>query len=377
MSKILLIANTDWYLYNFRISLAEFLRSKGMEVVFVCPAGRFIEVVQAKGFRWVRWEVGRQSLNPIKEFLSFIRLFNIYRHERPDIVHHHTIKSVLYGSLAGRLAGVKGIVNSITGLGYIFSSSDLTAAIIRPFVKLFYRWSLRQQNVKVIFENNTDLEFFIAHKLTAKEQVNLITGVGVDIGKFLPTPEPEPPVVILMASRMLWDKGVGIFVEAVHILHKRHKIRAVLAGEPDAGNPSNIESNILNKWQSEGIVEWWGWQSDMPQTYSRSHIVAFPTMYGEGVPTVLLEALACNRPVVATDIPGCREVVTHGINGLLVPVKDAEALANALEILIMNPELRQRMGTIGREMAMNQFHTVKINMETLTVYNQLIRSGKG
>jgi glycosyltransferase involved in cell wall biosynthesis len=373
MSKVLLTANTDWYLYNFRISLAELLRSKGMEVVFVCPAGRFIEEVQARGFRWIQWEVGRKSLNPIKEIISFIKLYRIFRQERPDIIHNHTIKAVLYGSIAGRIARVRGIVNSITGLGYIFSSSDLIASIIRPFVKSLYRWALHQKNVIEIFENNTDLEFFIAQELTGRQQANLITGVGVDIGKFSPTPEPAAPVVILMASRMLWDKGVGIFVDAVRIVRKRHTIRAVLAGEPDAGNPSNIEPKVLQNWQNEGLVEWWGWQSDMPRTYAKCHIVAFPTMYGEGVPTVLLEALACSRPVVATDIPGCREVVTHGVNGLLVPVKNAEALAEALETLVVNPKLRQRMGNIGREMAINQFQTVKINRETLAVYDLLIK----
>lgn len=373
MPKILLTANTDWYLYNFRISLAEFLRSMGMEVIFVCPSGKFIEEVEARGFRWIQWEVGRQSLNPIKEIISFLNLLKVYRRERPDIIHHHTIKCVLYGSVAGHISGVKAIINSITGLGYIFSSTDLAAITIRPFVKLFYRWILRQPNIKVIFENNTDLEFFIDQKLATREQVTLITGVGVDTGKFSPTPEPDLPVVILMPSRMLWDKGVGIFVDAVRILHKNHNVRAVLAGEPDAGNPSNIEPVILEKWQSEGLVEWWGWQADMPQTYSQCHIVAFPTMYGEGVPTVLLEALACNRPVVATDIPGCRQVVTQGVNGLLVPVKNAKALASALETLIVNPELRQRMGSTGREMAISQFHTVKINNETLAVYRRLYK----
>ena len=355
------------------MSLAELLRSKGMEVSFVCPSGRFIEEVQARGFRWIQWEVGRKSLNPIKELISFIKLYRLFLAEKPDIIHNHTIKSVLYGSVAARIARVRGIVNSITGLGYLFSSSDLIARIIRPFVKSLYRWALHQKNVIVIFENNTDLEFFIAQKLTAREQANMITGVGVDITKFAPTPEPAAPIVILMASRMLWDKGVGIFVDAVSIVRKRHEIRAVLAGEPDAGNPSNIEPGVLHKWQNEGLVEWWGWQSDMPQTYSKCHIVAFPTMYGEGVPTVLLEALACSRPVVATDIPGCREVVSHGVNGLLVPVKNAEALADALETLVVNPELRQRMGNIGREMAINQFQTVKINRETLAVYDLLIK----
>jgi glycosyltransferase involved in cell wall biosynthesis len=369
MAKILLTANTDWYLYNFRILLAEFLRSQGMEVIFVCPNGRFISEVQSRGFRWVQWDVGRNTMTPLGEIISFLKLFKIYQHEKPQIVHQHTIKSVLYGTLAARLTRVLGIVNSITGMGYIFSSSDRRATLMRPFVKLFYRWVLGQRNVRVIFENITDLELFITQNLTSRGQVTLISGVGVDTKKFLPMPEPGEPLVILMASRMLWDKGVGIFVEAVRILHKRQKVRAVLAGEPDIGNPSHIEPQVLQNWQDEGLVEWWGWQADMPSIYAQCHIVAFPTMYGEGVPTVLLEALSCGRAVVATDVPGCQDVVTHGVNGLLVPVRNAEALAEALETLITNDELRRRMGAAGREIAVEQFSISKVNKETLAVYN--------
>ena len=373
MPKILLSANTDWYLFNFRISLAEFLRSHGMEVVFVCPSGRFITEVQARGFRWIQWEVGRKTLNPLGELISFLKLFRIYREEKPLLVHHHTIKPVLYGTLAARLARIQGIVNSITGMGYVFSSSDLAARLIRPFVKAFYRQVLHQENVRVIFENNTDLELFISQRLIGREQVILISGVGVDTNKFSPVPEPRDPIVILMATRMLWDKGVGIFVEAMRILHKRHTIRAVLAGEPDSGNPSNIPSETIQGWQEEGIVEWWGWQSDMPGTYSKCHIVAFPTMYGEGVPTVLLEALACGRAVVTTDVPGCRDVVTHGVNGLLVPVKNAKALAEALKTLLLDGELRRNMGATGRKIALEQFGNLKVNLETLSVYKQLVK----
>lgn len=372
MPKILLSANTDWYLFNFRIALAELARSHGMEVVFVSPHGRFIDETQARGFRWIQWEVGRKTLSPLGEILSFFRLLRIYWAEKPQLVHHHTIKPVLYGTLAARLAGVRGIVNSITGMGYVFSSSDLTARLLRPFVKIFYRQVLHRRNVRVIFENNTDLELFIAEKLTGSDQVKLISGVGVDTTKFSPAPEPEEPILVLMASRMLWDKGVGIFVEAVRILHQRHTFRAVLAGEPDPGNPSNIPHQVIRDWQNEGLVEWWGWQPDMPKTYSQSHIVAFPTMYGEGIPTVLLEALSCGRAVVATDVPGCRDVVTHGVNGLLVPLKDAEALAEALEILITDGELRRKMGTAGRTIALEQFGSLKVNLETLAVYRQLI-----
>jgi glycosyltransferase involved in cell wall biosynthesis len=179
---------------------------------------------------------------------------------------------------------------------------------------------------------------------------------------------------VVLPARMLWDKGVGVLVDAARILHPRVQVQVALVGEPDSGNPGTVDPGILRQWHAEGVVEWRGWRSNMEKIYQESHIVTLPTTYGEGVPTVLLEAAACGRPLVASDTPGCRQVVQDGVNGFLVPPNDPQALAEALERLVCDPELRGRMGAAGRELVLQKFTHAQINAATLDVYARLLRS---
>jgi len=373
--KILFVANTDWYLYNFRRSLAQFLFNQGWEIVMVSPAGPYVASLEKLGYRWVSWEVGRQTLLPFQELAAINRLRAIYQQEKPDLVHHFTVKPVLYGSISARLERVTGIVNCITGLGYIFLSSDLKAHLIRPLAKILYRLTLRSSNCRVIFENESDREYFIKRKLVQLEKSHLIAGVGVDIEQFTVLPEPPGAPVIVFPARMLWDKGVGVLVEAARILQARQKVHVVLVGMPDPGNPTSIDEAMLRRWEQEKIIEYWGWRDDMSAVFQQSHIVTLPSMY-EGVPTALLEAAACGKPLVATDIPGCRAIVKDGITGLLVPVNDPLALANALDKLVKDPNLRQRMGTAGRKLVEEQFTDTSVNERTLAVYQALLSGGQ-
>jgi glycosyltransferase involved in cell wall biosynthesis len=370
--KVLLVANTDWYLYNFRFSLAEFLRDQGFEVVLVSPPGRYTPVFKDNHFRWVAWELSRQAVLPWQEIRSYQSLAQIYRQEQPDLVHHHTIKPVLYGSLTARRLRMKAVVNSITGRGYIFLGKDLKARLLKPLVKTVYRRALYHTHYAVIFENDADRQYFIQQKFIPAERTWLIYGVGVDPRRFTPAPEPDGVPVVILSGRMLWDKGVGVLVEAARLLKKRIPVRVALVGEPDPGNPASIDENTLRQWTQEGAVEYWGWQSEMNAVYARCHVVTAPTMYGEGVPTVLLEAAACGRPVVTTDMPGCREIVEDGITGLIVPPGDAQALANALEQLIIDPTRRGRMGIAARQQAIQKFTTQQVNAATLAVYSKVL-----
>jgi glycosyltransferase involved in cell wall biosynthesis len=374
MPKVLLVANTDWFLYNFRLALARQLRDQGFDVLLVSPPGSFLTNFQEEGFRWISWQIGRKSISPISEIRSLLQLINIYLHEKPDLVHHHTIKPVLYGSLAARISGVSKVVNSITGRGYVFIGKDLKARILKKFVTPFYKIALNAHRNAVIFENQFDREFFVNAGFVAKEHTWLIEGVGVDPDVFQPEPEPEGVPIILMAGRMLWDKGVGVLVEAAQILKSRVEARLVLVGESDPGNPSSIDAETLKKWDQDGIIEWWGWQSDMQSVYRQCHIVTLPTMYGEGVPTSLIEGAACGRPLVATTIPGCLPIVQEGINGLLVAPNDAQALAEALEKLISNRKLRLEMGSKGRELVLERFTHAEVNQITIEVYRRLLAS---
>lgn len=368
--KILLFANTDWYLYNFRLPLATALTHAGHHVILVSPPGVYSERLKKMEFDWFPFNLSRRGVNPFVELAGILRLSQLYKRIRPDIVHHFTIKCVLYGSLAARLASINSIVNSITGLGFVFISQSMLARILRPFVKTFYRLLL--QRTQTIFQNPEDMGLFIKHKLTTPANSHLIMGSGVDTKVFTQTPEPTGDITIILPGRMLWAKGVGEFVEAARSIKAQNiKARFILIGRTDPGNPDSIPEKDLLAWQSQGIIEWQGWQENMAAAYSKAHIVCLPS-YREGLPKSLIEAAACGRPLVATDMPGCRQVVHPGENGFLVPVRDADALASALLTLIGNPKLRREYGERGRAIVVREFSQSKVIAETMQVYNGLI-----
>jgi glycosyltransferase involved in cell wall biosynthesis len=371
MPKILILANTDWYLFNFRIALGRFLRDEGYDVAFVSPPGEYVSLLDAEGFRWIRWNLSRKRTNPWEELDALFALTAIYRKEKPDIVHHHTIKPVIYGALAAWLTRVHRVVHSITGRGYVFLSTDLKARLLKWFVSIFYRSVLRFPNIAVIFENQFDRGYFIESGFVSESKTWLIEGVGTDPDKFTPIPESTGTPLIVYSGRMLWDKGVGLLVEAARIIKDRLDVRVALVGMPDPGNDGSVDEGTLREWHAEGLVEWWEWRSDMPAVYQQAHIIALPTRYGEGVPTSLIEGAACGRPLVAGDIPGCHPIVQHGVNGYLVPPDDMDALVQALERLISDPELRQTMGKNSRKLVMENFTHKKINQATLAVYQHI------
>lgn len=370
MTRCALVSNTDWYLYNFRLSLAAFLREQGYEVLLISPPGDYAARLEAAGFAWYEWQVGRQSLAPWGEVQAVQQLTTLYRRLKPDLVHHHTIKPVLYGALAAARAGVPAVVASITGRGYVFEGHDRRARALQTLVKPLYRWLLRRSRTHVIFENEGDRQYFITLGLVAADRTHLVESVGVDPQRFYPAPEPEGTPIALLAARLLWDKGIGVLAEAARLLRQQNTaVQIVLVGQPDPGNPSSIPVEQLKTWEAEGLLDWWGWQTDMQAVYARSHIVVLPSFH-EGVPTNLLEAAACGRPIVASDIPGCRTVVQDGENGLLVPPGAARPLAEALARLAASADLRGRMGRAGRERVLKAFTQQHINQQTLAVYQQ-------
>jgi glycosyltransferase involved in cell wall biosynthesis len=374
MLKILLFANTDWYLYNFRLSLAKDLRDQGHEVILLSPPGDFQKFLQENGFQLISFPFSRQGINPLYEIWTLWQLIRIYRRVQPDIVHHFTIKPVIYGSLAAHLLRIRGVINSITGLGHLFIDPSPVTRLLRLVAKWLYRISLR--NTQVIFENPEDRDIFIKNRLLKAECSHLIMGTGVDVEKFHPANKHNDVPVVLFSSRMLVTKGVLEYMEAVRILKKNgFKARFALAGTTDPGNPASVTDELIESWKQSGLVEWWGWREDMPNTLAQTDIFCLPS-YREGVPNALIEACACGLPIVTTDVPGCRDVVTNGVNGLLVPVRNAFALANALETLLTSPDLRQAMGTAGRETAINKFSITKVNAENLSVYKILLSASR-
>jgi glycosyltransferase involved in cell wall biosynthesis len=370
--KIILFANTDWYLYNFRLSLAKALRDQGHEVILLSPNGGYGDRLTQMGFRWVVFPLSRRGMNPVRELITVGRLARFYRREHPDLVHHFTVKCVLYGSFAAWLANVHAIINSITGLGFIFiEENKLWVIVLRQVVKFLYRILLSdRQNTRVIFQNREDMSLFLQKKLTSKERAYLIPGSGVDTAHYVPSPEPEGVPLVILPGRLLWDKGVGEFVQAAQALRKEGvNARFALVGDSDSANPGGVPPGQLETWRNEGWVEWWGWQEDMLDVLRKAHIVCLPS-YREGVPRSLLEAGACGRPVITTDVPGCRDVVRQGENGLLVPAKDVAALTDALRMLIYNIDLRAQLGACGRKIAVEEYSVERVNAETLKVYQK-------
>jgi glycosyltransferase involved in cell wall biosynthesis len=229
------------------------------------------------------------------------------------------------------------------------------------------------RGTQVIFENDEDRRAFLQFGFIRPADGYLIPGVGVDTSRFVPIPESEVVPIVLLAARMLWDKGVGEFVEAARLLHAEGlKARFVLVGRTDAGNPASISDKQIETWHDEGVIEWWGWGEDMPVVLSMASVVCLPSYYREGLPTVLMEASACGRPAVTTDWPGCRDAIIDGVTGLLVKVRDVLSLADALRKLIIDPALRRKMGTAGRSVAEKQFSTEKITTQILAVYKKVL-----
>ena len=369
--KVILFANTDWYLYNFRLPLARKLKETGFDVVFMSPPGKYQIKLEEAGFRWIAFSLSRKGINPIIEELAIWRLSRLYQQEKPDLVHHFTIKCVLYGSIAARRAGIHSVVNAITGLGYIFTNQSISVRLIRWMIKEFYRHALR--GTQVIFQNPDDRNLFVEQGLAKQQSTHLIKGSGIDISRFMPLPEPGGTPVVVLPARMLWDKGVGDFVEAARILHKRNiQARFILVGASDLQNPSGISLEQLGQWHEEGLVEWWGFQENITTVFAQSHIICLPSYYREGLPRVLTEAAASQRALVTTDTPGCREAVQNGENGLLVPPHDPIALADALQTLIENPGLRCQMAVLGREKVNAEFSEERINLATIQIYRSLL-----
>jgi len=365
--KVILFANTDWYLYNFRRDLAMALRERGDEVVLVSPPGEYAKKLLETGFRWVEFPVSRRGMNPFAELGAIFQLYHFYRNEKPSLVHHFTVKCVLYGSLAAHLAGVRAIVNSITGLGYLFLPGGVFKNILRYFIRAWYHFVIR--GTQVIFENANDRAAFLQFGFIRPEDGHLIPGVGVDTRRFLPTPEPMGNPVVLLAARMLWDKGVGEFVDAARSLSAEGlQARFALAGRTDPGNPASIPDKQIEIWHDEGVIEWWGWSENMAAMLAKGNIFCLPSYYREGLPTVIVEASASGRAVVTTDWPGCRDAIEDGLTGLLVKPRDVPSLTAAIRALVIDSDLRQRMGVAGRSLVEDKFSSEKIIAKILSVY---------
>lgn len=372
--KLVLFANTDWYLWNFRRSLALALRDAGHEVLLLSPDGMYGKRLLALGLDWRPVPMDRRSLNPLREALLLVRLVRLLRRERPDMVHGFTIKSAVYGSLAARLAGVPGRINAVAGMGYVFTGDAPKARLLRPIVRALLRMALGGRNARLILQNPDDVALFEQARLVDAAQVRLIQGSGVDTTRFAPGPADAPGgerIRVLLPARLLWDKGLAEYAQAARLLRARGvPADLLLAGDSDPGNPTAVPESVLRAWVEEGLLQWLGHVDEMPMLLRSVDVVALPS-YREGLPKGLIEAGACGCALIATDVPGCREVIEHEVDGLRVPTKDGPALADAIERLVLDRELRIRLGKAAREKAVAQFDDQLVVARTIEVYRDV------
>lgn len=366
--RLLYFVTEDWYFVSHRLALAVAARSAGYDVYVVTRVREHGEMIKAAGLSLVPFEITRGGLNPLKELATLIRLFSVFRQVRPDIVHGVGIKPVLYGSIASRMARVRHVINALAGMGWLFSSGSRLAVVLKSFVRLALRFLLRDG---ITLVQNPDDERLLLRMGILSSHVRRIAGAGVDVNEYRPRVDHSGQIVVVLPARLLWQKGVGEFVEAARELRRRGvTARFILAGQPDIANPSAVPAATIQEWVSEGVVECAGWVKDMPGLLSETSIVCLPSYYGEGIPKALIEAAAAGLPIVTSDMPGCREIVQDGVNGILVPPHDFKAVANALDRLIANPELRRDMGARGRQRVENEFELGIVISQTLALYSQ-------
>ena len=371
--RLVILVNQDWFFLSHFLDRALAAKRAGYDVLVACPdSGRAVEISQA-GLRYEPIEMRRHGTNPWREWLTLLQLRSVYAAQRPQLIWQIGLKPIVLGTFASSLAGRSGgIVNAPVGMGFVFTGYGAKARLLRPILRVALRWFLNPGRSRVVFENQDDMRELIDARAVRRSDAVLIRGAGVDLRRFAPAPEPQGVPVVLFASRLIWEKGVGLFVEASRLLRARRvTARFVIAGGVDHDSSSAVAETQLREWLEEGVVEWVGARRDMPGVLASCHVFCLPTWYREGLPKVLLEAMACERAVVTTDAVGCREAVTHMDNGLLVPPKDAKALADALELLLNDPVLRSRLASRGRERAMNEFSTETICEQTLAVFRSL------
>jgi glycosyltransferase involved in cell wall biosynthesis len=344
-------------------------RDRGYDVHVATPRGRSDETIRGSGLPWHEIILGR-GVHVVRDPLAVLQLVQLYRRLRPDLVHHIGMKTVLLGMLATRAARVPAIVNAIMGLGSAFDDH-------RPISRAVHfglQHLLGHRRMRLTFENAEDRETFVRRKWIAPEQAVLIRGSGVDPLEFSPPPQPPADTpLVLFAARLLTTKGVPEFVAAARMLSARGiAARFAVAGEPDPKNPDSIPEAELARWRSEGVVEVLGYRSGMPDLMRSASLFVLPSYYREGVPKALMEAASTGLAVVTTDMPGCRDIVVDGETGLLVPPRDVDSLAAAIERLLADPERRNEMGRKGRQRMVEHFAVAHVARETLATYDALL-----
>ncbi len=370
--KLLFVVNVDWSFLSHRLPIALQAQKAGFDVHIATVITNKLHILESNGITVHPIGLVRGGWGIFNAIGTFFNLCLIIRQIKPDLIHLVTIKPVLLGGLVARLMRVPALISAVSGLGYVFMSEGVIAWARRKFVIYLYSFALGHHNQVVIFQNSDDRDTVMLATGLPGSKVEMIRGSGVDLVKYAPVPEPSGVPVVLFPARLLADKGIFEFIAAARLLRaKGAAARFVLAGFIDSANPTCVSQPQLDAWVEEGVVEYWGYRTDMPNVLANVAIVVLPS-YREGLPKVLLEAAACGKPIVTTDVPGCRNAIEPNLTGLLVAMREVEGLAQAIERLLTNPKLREKMGLAARRLAEQEFDDRIVANMHLDIYQKLL-----
>ena len=366
--RIVICSNTSWSIYNFRLNLARALK-KGYEVIVVAPYDKYSEKLK-KEFEYYDIYMNNKGTNPIEDLKTTIKFYKLYKQIKPNITLHYTIKPNIYGTISANLLGIK-TINNIAGLGTLFIKQNFVTKI----AKFLYKYSQSKADI-VFFQNKDDFELFIEENLVDKDKCDVLPGSGVDIDKFKPIQREKKDNIFrfLLISRMLWDKGIGEYIESARIIKQKYKnVEFLLLGAIEVDNPTTISEKTIESWEKEGIVKYLGVTDNVKWEIVKADCIVLPSFYREGVPRVLLESAAMEKPIITTDNVGCKEVVNDGVNGLLCKIKDSKDLAKKMKkMLNLTEEDRMKMGKTGREKIIKEFDEKIVINKYLEVINELL-----
>lgn len=369
--RVLFVITEDWALISHRLHLVEAAINAGYEVALATRVNKNRKTIEGIGVKIFEWDLHRGSINPIKEIIAIFSLCKIFFAFKPHIVHAVAQKPVIYAGLARKIYNQTSIVGTLGGVGFVFTNKSLKAALLKPLLKILLKFALVGRKTRLILQNKDNINSIKKINIINKDYIRLVKGAGVEIKRYLPSKIPLKTTIVILPGRMLWDKGVGEFVRVAKRIKARNiKARFVLVGDIDLDNPESIKQVQIDKWVESGIIEQWGRCDDMEKVYKKSSIVCLPS-YNEGLPKVLLEAGSSSRPIVAFDVPGCREVIKNKVNGFLVQFRNENALEIALVKLINDKKLCEEMGKNGRKIVENHFKSEIINSQTFNIWNEV------
>jgi len=347
--KIAIVVNTSWNIYNFRLSLTKALLKEGHTIYAIAPFDSYSKLLEEKGCVYKEIKMDNKGTNPLKDIYLIYNLYKAYKNIKPDIILHYTIKPNIYGSIAAKMIGIP-VINNVSGLGTVFLHNTISSQIAIQLYRLAFRYPK-----KVFFQNKDDKKLFIEKKLIKEEITDLVPGSGVDTVKFSPLPfRRNKTFRFLLIARLLYDKGIIEYYQAAKKIKKEHEAEFFLMGSPDQ-SALGIPLSLVMEWDKENTIKYLPFSENVAEAIHEADCIVLPS-YREGAPKTLLEAAACGKPLLATDVPGCREVVEDSVNGYLCKVKDAQELADKMVKMIdQNPEKLKRMGEESRKIAIEKF----------------------